>query len=111
MAQIWVLTSLANAQGNTKNPCNYLQKLPGGGQDKERVNLYNKCLLSALACQLRSNNGLCWRLGLFLELNRRLQWVERESPCVECVEEAAVVCGHQLDIDQTPLALQAKINV
>lgn len=83
------------------NPVIICENSQGDGQDKERVNRYNKCPLSTVACQFRSNNDLCWRPELFLELNHRLLCAERESPCVECVEEAAVECGRQLDIDQT----------
>lgn len=81
VAEIWVLTFFGQSPRQYGETCNYLlttlQKLPGGlsgGQDKERVNLYNKCLLSALACQCRSNNDLCWRLKLFLGLNHRPHW-------------------------------------
>ncbi len=67
VAQIGVLTFFDQSPRQYGETYNYLTKLPGGlsvVQDKERVNLYNKWLLSALACQFRSNNDLCWRLEL-----------------------------------------------
>lgn len=52
-----------------------------GRQDKEKVDLWNKCLLSSAACRFRSNNELCWRLEHIGDLNQRKVGREAISLC------------------------------
>lgn len=93
--------------------CNYLLNIaktaggPRAGQDKEKVDLWDKCLLSSAECQFRSNNDLCWTL----ETEIKEKWAGGQSACVDSVEEPVVGWRWQLDIDQTRLCLQAEIKV
>lgn len=82
---------VARAWGFLTKTCNYLlntAKTPGGGgrarQDKEKVDLWNKCLLSSAACRFRSNNDLCLRLEHTGDLNQRKVGREVISLCWLC---------------------------
>lgn len=73
VAPIWVQTSLARARGIVEKPvtiCLVLQKHPeglGDRQDKERVSLSNKVLLSSLAANSGQTMSFFWRLELTQE--------------------------------------------